>query len=163
MVRNAAAATEKEHSMTLMQGVRLYPKAIGWAAIISTCCIMEGFTVAMVGNFYAFAPFNRKYGTLQSDGTYQVAASWQAAISNGSQVGQIVGLLLTGICVERFGYRLVILTALIYQCGMVAIFFCAQNVKILLVGYSLTGVSFGVFMSSTSMVEEHQYVSSTRS
>lgn len=93
MVANAALATDKERNMTLMQGIKLYPKAIGWAAVISTCCIMEGFSIALIGNFYAFAPFNRKYGELQPDGTYQVSASWQSGISNGAQVGQILGLL----------------------------------------------------------------------
>ena len=93
MVANANAATTKEHSMGLWQGVKLYPKAIGWAAVISATCILEGFSIALIGNFYAFAPFNRKYGTLQPDGSYQVSASWQAGISNGAQVGQIVGLL----------------------------------------------------------------------
>ena len=95
MVANAASATDKERKMSLLQGIKLYPKAIGWAAVISTCCIMEGFSIALIGNFYAFAPFNRKYGTLQDDGSYQVSAMWQAAISNGAQVGQILGLLRT--------------------------------------------------------------------
>ncbi|CAK7207521.1 hypothetical protein SEUCBS139899_010331 [Sporothrix eucalyptigena] len=147
VVANAASATDKERKMTLWQGIKLYPKAIGWAAVISTCCIMEGFSVALIGNFYAFAPFNRKYGELQPDGTYQVSASWQAGISNGAQVGQILGLLLTGVCVERFGYRPFILAAIIYQAGMVAIFFCAKNIHILMVAYCLAGIDFGVFMS----------------
>ncbi|CAK7235702.1 hypothetical protein SBRCBS47491_009385 [Sporothrix bragantina] len=147
MVANATAATDKEHSMGLWQGIKLYPKAIGWAAIISATCIMEGFSIALIGNFYAFAPFNRKYGELQPDGSYQVSASWQAGISNGAQVGQILGLLLTGVCVEKFGYRRFILACLVYQAGMVAIFFCATNIKILMVAYCLTGIDFGVFMS----------------
>lgn len=28
LIRNAKAATDKEHKMTLMQGLRLYPKAV---------------------------------------------------------------------------------------------------------------------------------------
>lgn len=39
---SARAATEKEHKMTLLQGLRLYPKAIGWSVLISTCIAMEG-------------------------------------------------------------------------------------------------------------------------
>ncbi|OAA59725.1 sugar transporter [Niveomyces insectorum RCEF 264] len=147
MVQNAASATDKEHKMTLMQGIKLYPKAIGWAAVISTCCIMEGFSIALIGNFYAFTPFNEKYGELQPNGSYQVPARWQAGISNGAQCGQIIGLLLTGICVERFGYRLFILGCIIYQAGITTIFFCASSIKILLVAYCFAGIAFGVFMS----------------
>jgi SP family general alpha glucoside:H+ symporter-like MFS transporter len=31
--------------MTLWQGVKLYPKAIGWAALIAMCCAMEGQSI----------------------------------------------------------------------------------------------------------------------
>ena len=79
--------------MTLMQGIRLYPKAILWPVLIALCCAMEGYDIALIGNFYAFEPFNRKYGELQPNGDYQVPARWQAGISNGAQVGQIIGLL----------------------------------------------------------------------
>lgn len=29
--------------MTLLQGIRLYPKAVGWSVLISTCIAMEGY------------------------------------------------------------------------------------------------------------------------
>ena len=95
MFSNAASATEKEHKMSIVQGVKLYPKAIIFSVIISLCCAMEGYDIALLGNFYAFPPFNRKYGELQPDGSYQVPAAWQAGISNGAQIGQIIGLLRT--------------------------------------------------------------------
>lgn len=79
--------------MSLMQGIRLWPKAIGWAMLIAATCCMEGYDIALIGNYYAFPPFNRKYGELQPNGTYQVPARWQAGIANGAQVGQIFGLL----------------------------------------------------------------------
>lgn len=40
MIENAKSATDKEHKMTLMQGVRLYPKAIFWSVLISSTIIM---------------------------------------------------------------------------------------------------------------------------
>ncbi|KAF2014257.1 putative sugar transporter [Aaosphaeria arxii CBS 175.79] len=147
MFANAAAATDKEHKMTLLEGVRLYPKAIGWAALISLCCAMEGYDIALIGNFYAFPPFNRKYGELQPNGSYEVPARWQAGISNGAQCGQILGLLLTGWGVDRFGYRPFILGILFYQAAITTIFFVAPSVQILLLAECLAGIAFGVFMS----------------
>lgn len=79
--------------MTLLEGIRLYPKAILFALGVSLCCVMEGYDIALIGNFYAFPPFNRKYGELTADGSYQVPPQWQAGISNGAQCGQIIGLL----------------------------------------------------------------------
>lgn len=40
---DAQAATSKEKAMTLREGLRLYPKAIGWSMLISSCIIMEGY------------------------------------------------------------------------------------------------------------------------
>lgn len=37
----AARATQAEVSMTLMQGIKTYPKAIGWSMLISTCIIVS--------------------------------------------------------------------------------------------------------------------------
>ena len=75
VIENAKAATEKERSMTLLQGIRLYPKAVMWSVIISTCIAMEGYDISLVNNFYAFPQFNRKYGQMTADGSYQVSAA----------------------------------------------------------------------------------------
>lgn len=37
----AARATQSETSMTLMQGIKTYPKAIGWSVLLSTCIIVS--------------------------------------------------------------------------------------------------------------------------
>ena len=47
IISEAKKATEKEHSMTLLQGIKLYPKAIAWSVLISTCIVMEGYDVSV--------------------------------------------------------------------------------------------------------------------
>ncbi len=49
-ILNAKAASDKEHQMSLWQGIRLYPKAIGWSVLISTCIAMEGI-ISTTGYF----------------------------------------------------------------------------------------------------------------
>ena len=51
VIRNAKSATDKEHKMTLLQGIRLYPKAVGWSMLISLCIAMEGFDLCLLGTF----------------------------------------------------------------------------------------------------------------
>ena len=51
VIRNARAAAAKEHNMTLLQGIKLYPKAIFWSILISTCIVMEGYDISLVNNF----------------------------------------------------------------------------------------------------------------
>jgi SP family general alpha glucoside:H+ symporter-like MFS transporter len=149
IIRNARNATEKEHSMTLWQGIRLYPKAIAWSVLISTCIAMEGYDISLVNNFYAFPPFNRKYGEMLPDGSYQVPAPWQAGLSNGANVGEIIGLFLNGWVSERFGYRRTVMGCLVLIIGFTAIFFTAQNVQTLLVAEILCGIPWGVFQTLT--------------
>jgi SP family general alpha glucoside:H+ symporter-like MFS transporter len=107
VIAAAKRSTEKEKSMTLLQGVRLYPKAIAWSMLISTCIVMEGYDVCLINNFCgsppppampprcamaltttcpldAFPQFNRKYGEQLPGGKWEVPAPWQAGLSNVS-------------------------------------------------------------------------------
>lgn len=138
-IANAKLATEKEHNMTLLQGIRLYPKAVFWSILISTCIAMEGYDVCLLGAFYAHPKFNEKYGVMLADGTYQVPARWQAGLSNGANVGEIIGLFINGFVSERFGYRYTVMTCLVMIAAVTAVFFTAQNVQTLLVAEILCG------------------------
>lgn len=51
VIDHARAAAIKEQKMTLMQGIRLYPKAIAWSILISTVIVMEGYDISLVNNF----------------------------------------------------------------------------------------------------------------
>lgn len=56
VIQGAKSAAEKELNMTLLQGIRLYPKAIAWSLLISTCIVMEGYDVCLTNNFCESAP-----------------------------------------------------------------------------------------------------------
>jgi SP family general alpha glucoside:H+ symporter-like MFS transporter len=58
VIDHARSAAAKEQKMTLMQGIKLYPKAVGWSVLISTCIVMEGFDIVLVNNFCEFAAIN---------------------------------------------------------------------------------------------------------
>jgi SP family general alpha glucoside:H+ symporter-like MFS transporter len=51
LIQYARTAAEKERRMTLLQGVRLYPKAVAWSVLISTTIVMEGYDVCLINNF----------------------------------------------------------------------------------------------------------------
>lgn len=149
VIQNAKNATDKEHKMTLWQGIKLYPKAVAWSLLISTCICMEGYDVCLLSNFYAFPQFNRKYGEMLPDGSYQVPARWQAGLSNGANVGEIIGLFINGYVSERFGYRYTVMTCLTLIIAFTAIFFTAQSVIDLQVAEILCGIPWGVFQTLT--------------
>jgi SP family general alpha glucoside:H+ symporter-like MFS transporter len=147
LVQDAKLATEKEHRMTLWQGLRLYPKAVGWSLLISSAIIMEGYDVVLMGSFYAFPAFNERYGHRMSDGSYALSAQWQAGLANAMNCGQILGLFANGIISERFGYRKTMMYSLVATVGFIFILFFAQNVQTLLVGEILMGIPLGVYQT----------------
>ncbi|CAH0020462.1 unnamed protein product [Clonostachys rhizophaga] len=149
VVQGARAAAEKEHSMTLLQGIKLYPKAIFFSVLISTCIVMEGYDVCLINNFYAFSQFNRKYGVQLADGSWEIPAAWQAGLSNGAYCGEIIGLFINGYVSERFGYRYTLLACLIWLSGFITLFFVAQNVQTLLAAEILCGIPWGIFQTIT--------------
>ena len=110
---------------------------------------MEGFDIALINNLYGFQAFNQKFGVQQPDGTWQIPAAWQAGLSNGANVGEIIGLFINGIVSERIGYRYTVLGCLVLIAGFTAIFFTAQNVQTLLVAEILCGIPWGVFQTLT--------------
>jgi SP family general alpha glucoside:H+ symporter-like MFS transporter len=149
VVNDARQATENEHNMTLLQGIKLYPKAIGWSILISTCIVMEGYDVCLLNNFFGFPQFKQKYGEQLPDGKWEIPAPWQAALSNGVIVGEIIGLFLNGWVSEAIGYRYTLIGCLSFIMAFTAIFFTAQTVWHLLIAEILCGIPWGVFQTLT--------------
>lgn len=149
ITNDARLASEKEHNMTLWQGIKLYPKAIGWSVLISTCIVMEGYDVCLLNNFFGFPQFKKKYGTQLPNGSYEIPAPWQAGLSNGVIVGEIIGLFLNGYISDKIGYRYTLIGCLSLIICFTAIFFTAQTVVHLLVAEILCGIPWGVFQTLT--------------
>lgn len=147
LIHDAKDATDKEHKLSLLKAVRLYPKAIGWSILLSTTLIMEGYDLVLMGSFYALPAFSSKYGVLLPNGTYQLTAAWQSGLSNGASVGSIIGLFINGIISERYGYKKTMIGSLILICALIFIPFFAQNVETLLVGQILMGIPWGIFQT----------------
>ena len=147
----AAKATDSEHKMSLLEGIRTYPKAIAWSVLLSATIIMEGFDNVLTGQFYALPQFKRKFGEQQPDGSFEVPAAWQAGLSNGVLVGSLVGISIAGWAAERFGYRRTMMVELCVTVGVVFIYFFAQNIQTLMVAAVLMGIPFGGYETLVSV------------
>ncbi|KAF5004852.1 hypothetical protein FDECE_8668 [Fusarium decemcellulare] len=150
LAHEAAAAIEAEHNLGLFKSLRLYRKACFWSIFLSTCVVMEGFDLVLLNNLYAYPPFQRNFGQLQPDGTYQLTASWQSGLSGGNQAGQVIGLFITGIIVDRFGYRKSLIGALIACAAFIFIIFFSESLVQLLVGEILIAIPWGLFQTTTT-------------
>ena len=148
----AIAGTESEKRMGIIQGFKTYPKAVGWSILLSTAIIMEGYDIALVPGLFAQTEFCKKYGnfvppTPEKAEGYEVSAPWKLALTNGANVGEIIGLFITGLVAERIGYRWTMISSLFLVVCFIFIAFFAQNVQTLLVAEILCGLPWGVFQT----------------
>ena len=151
IVNDAANATETEQKMTVWQGLKTYPKAIGWSVCFSSAIIMEGYDLTVLGSFWPSQVFQDFYGTTTNPttGLPIVSASWQAAIGNAMMIGQICGLFIAGILADKFGFKKVMAGSLVLVTGIVFILFFSTGVVMLLIGELLMGLPLGVFQTLT--------------
>jgi SP family general alpha glucoside:H+ symporter-like MFS transporter len=148
-MERAIRSAKFEHSLTTWDAIRLYPKAITFSLILSLTIIMEGYDTYLLGSFYAYPTFARKFGEPVGDGTYQITSSWQSGLQNGTQAGQILGLMVGGWIAERYGYRRTILGALLVLCGFIFIMFFAHSIGMLFAAQVLCGLPWGAFQTFT--------------
>ncbi|THY39474.1 sugar transporter [Aureobasidium pullulans] len=148
----AAAATDDEHNITLMQALKKYPQACFWSIAISTAIIMEGYDIVLIYSFFGQPAFVKKYGEYDAaSGEYSLSAAWQAGLGNGTQIGTVIGAFLNGYLTHKFGYRKVMIASLMSLLAFIFIPFFAPTVEVILVGQILCGadlnlsIPWGVF------------------
>ena len=110
---------------------------------------MDQSRICLLSNFYGFPEFKKKYGEQLPDGTWEIPAPWQAGLSNGVIVGEIIGLFLNGYISDKIGYRYTLIGCLTLIVCFTTIFFTAQTVVHLLVAEILCGIPWGVFQTLT--------------
>jgi SP family general alpha glucoside:H+ symporter-like MFS transporter len=157
LVDSSGATIKAEHRLAIMDGLRLYPKAIGWSILLSLTIVMEGYDLAIINSFYAYPEFKKAYGEKVGDGSgdYQITAAWQSALTNGAIVGEILGLFFNGILTERYGYRYTLIGALLWLSACIFFAFFAIDIGFLITSEVLCGLSWGVFQTlSTTYAAE---------
>lgn len=146
LTEDAREATANEHNMTIIEGLRRYPKCCFWAAIVSLCIIMDGYDQALMGSFFGYPAFQKRYGfEIGNTGKYQLNAGWQSALGFASSLGNIVGIFINSVATERFGHKKTLLATLVILIGLIFIPFFAPSIEVLFVGQLLCGVAWGVF------------------
>jgi MFS transporter, SP family, general alpha glucoside:H+ symporter len=149
LLADAEDATAQEHELTLLQAIKLYPKAVGWSIVFSTALVMDGFDTKLMASLFAQPAFAKRYGRIQPNGSYQIPAPWQSGLNNGSNVGQIIGLSLSGWLTERLGFRRTMMIGLLVVPCLIFIQFFAPSLGVLETGQVLLGIPLGLFQTAT--------------
>lgn len=95
--------------------------------------------VKLIGSLFAQPAFRKAYGEHLPNGTYQISAPWQSGLTNGSNVGQMIGLTISGYVCERFGFRKTMIVALAFVPCIVFIQFFAPSLGVLETAQILLG------------------------
>ena len=151
----ARTATVVEKEMSPWRCVKAFRPAVLQAIILSCACIMEGFDLVLITGFLTNPVFRQKYQCPDQPldkpgGVCEIPASWQSALVVGPTVGQMIGVLLSGWLVERFGYKKTFMASLVALSGFIFIVFFAQSLAMFLVGLLLCGLPWGVFQTLTT-------------
>ena len=147
---DAKAATAIEHAMSVREALGLYPKAVFFSMLLSLALVMDGYDKSLLSAFFSLPEFRQRFGTRLENGTYQISARWMAGLQNGGIVGEIIGLIASGLVYERYGYKKTMLSALIMIIICIFALFFAQDLPTLLAGEILCGLSWGVIQTQTT-------------
>lgn len=110
---------------------------------------LNSFDLNLLGNFFAFPEFAKRYGTyVNAEAGYQLSAPYQVGLSMSSQAGGFLGTILNGYLSSRYGHIRVLIGALLWLSAFLFITFFATSVNMLLVGQILCGITWGVFATT---------------
>ncbi|KAL6451381.1 MAL61 Maltose permease MAL61 [Candida maltosa Xu316] len=148
MSKEAREEDQRDKNMTLMEGLRMYPKACFWSVALSAAIIMEGYDTNLLASFYAYQGFARKFGKFYPDlNAYQVPAQDQLGLSMCYQVGCVVGVWIGGVLPDMIGYKKTIIPAFFCTIALIFMQFFAPNVKVLMGSFVLLGVNWGSYQT----------------
>ncbi|QHS73585.1 alpha-glucoside permease [Saccharomyces paradoxus] len=143
----ANEANSEEKSMTLRQALRKYPKAALWSILVSTTLVMEGYDTALLSALYALPVFQRKFGTMNAEGSYEISSQWQIGLNMCVLCGEMIGLQITTYMVEFIGNRYTMITALGLLTAYIFILYYCKSLAMIAVGQILSAMPWGCFQS----------------
>ncbi|KAJ9619124.1 hypothetical protein H2204_012771 [Knufia peltigerae] len=140
-------ATDIEHSLGVIEAVKLYPMAVLWATLFAWSLVMVGYDSGIIYSFYALPAFVKKYGTYYGpDIGYEVSAKWQNVLGMGTPVGQFLGAFTASWPMERWGRKKVFWASLFFTTAWIFLQMFANNIHTLAAGEFLAGIMYGTYV-----------------
>lgn len=110
---------------------------------ISSGVVMQGFDIVAGGQLAALPEFQRRFGYLQTDGSFLIPAHYLSAWSSIAPACEIVATLIFAPLLERFGRKPGILVASLISTAGVILQQLATDWRLHLAGRGVNG-SYGV-------------------
>ncbi|OCF76812.1 hypothetical protein I204_02518 [Kwoniella mangroviensis CBS 8886] len=104
LIRIGHEVVSRQKQETFAQAWRNHWGAGMWSLFLSCALFMEGYDTGLISTFYGMPQFQAKFGK-PHNGKLVIPASYQGALLNLGKVGQLIGLIITGTCQERYGSK----------------------------------------------------------
>lgn len=157
LVDDTRAHIATERNMTFPVACRCYSKAIAWSMLVSFTIIVEAYDKSLIGSFYTSPEFRGRFRSALTEEPNasaalnpQVPAAWQTALTNAAVGAEIIGLLLNGLLMDRYRYKMTMKITLAVMIVVIPISVYATNIEWLLVFQVLCGASLGAPWLSSS-------------
>lgn len=101
---------------------------------------MEGYDTILISSLYAYPSYAHRFGAMDpSTDTYQIPAKWQSAMGSGPQAGAVLGAILNGYLIQRFGYRPAFTLGVVLMTAFIFVSFLGMSVGLQAAGQILCG------------------------
>ncbi|KAK2630014.1 hypothetical protein QTJ16_000834 [Diplocarpon rosae] len=128
----AERATQFERDMPFWEAVKLYRWAIMWVVIFLVPIVGEGYGTVLINSLFAQESFNEKFGVCV-DGKCDVPARWKSAMNIAPICGEILGLFISGILVDMWGFKKTMMGNLAFMIAAIFLPFFAGSPEVLVV------------------------------
>ncbi|WWD22917.1 hypothetical protein CI109_107412 [Kwoniella shandongensis] len=154
LIRIGYEVINRQKSETFAQAWRNHWSAGMWSIFLSSALFMEGYDTALISTFYGMPQFTSRFGKPYK-GKLVIPASYQGGLLNIAKCGQLMGLVITGICQERFGSKRTYIWGMVAMTASVFLAVFSVSLDMLLVAELAMGIPWGMFQTlSTAYAAE---------
>ncbi|WWC87014.1 uncharacterized protein L201_001897 [Kwoniella dendrophila CBS 6074] len=146
LIRIGHEVVSRQKSETFIQCWRNHWGAGMWSLFLSCALFMEGYDTALLSTFYGMPQFQSKFGKLHN-GKLVIPALYQGAFLNSGKVGQLIGLIITGICQEKYGSKKTYISGMIAMTLSIFLAVFSINLNTLIGAELVMGIPWGMFQT----------------
>ncbi|WVQ69130.1 uncharacterized protein L199_007345 [Kwoniella botswanensis] len=146
LIRIGHEVVSRQKQETFAQAWRNHWGAGMWSLFLSCALFMEGYDTGLISTFYGMPQFQAKFGK-PHNGKLVIPASYQGALLNLGKVGQLIGLIITGTCQERYGSKKTYIWGMVAMTASIFLAVFSINLDMLIGAELAMGIPWGMFQT----------------
>ncbi|WWC59367.1 uncharacterized protein I303_101919 [Kwoniella dejecticola CBS 10117] len=146
LIRIGHEVVARQKQETFREAWRNHWGAGMWSFVLSCALFMEGYDTGLISTFYGMPQFQDRFGSLHK-GKMVIPASYQGALLNLGKVGQLCGLIITGVCQERYGSKKTYIWGMAAMTASIFLAVFAVNINMLVGAELAMGIPWGMFQT----------------